>query len=97
MIKPIVMGCLNCHTPQVYGKGMSYYEDMCMIIAKQNEIVEAINENMHAYLDQYFNSIMIDAIYTEETKTITLKKEDAVKNAAHYITDDSLNIMEVKK
>lgn len=97
MIKPIIMGCLNCHTPQVYGKGMSYYEEMCMIIAKQNEIIEAINENMHTFLDQYFNSIMIDAIYTEETKTITLKKEDAVENAAHYITNDSLNIVEVKK
>lgn len=96
MIEPIMMGCLNCHTPEVYGRKMTYYEEMCRIIAKQNEIIHAINENMRTYLDQYFNSIMIDAIYTEETKTITLKKEDAVENAAHYITNDSLNIMEVK-
>lgn len=94
MIEPIIMGCLNCHTPQVYGKGMSYYEEMCMIIAKQNEIIEAINENMHTYLDKYFNSIMIDAIYIEDTKTIMLKKEDVVENAVHSITDGCLNIME---
>lgn len=94
MIEPIIIGCLSCHTPEVYGRGMTYYEEMCRITAKQNEIISAINENMRTYLDKYFNSIMIDAIYIEDTKTILLKKEDAVENAAHSITNNSLNIME---
>ena len=67
--------------PQVYGDGLSYYEELCKLQSKINEIVKYSNneltEQLKNYIDMRFNSIMLEAIYDEVTETITLKlKED---------------------
>lgn len=38
---------------------------------------------LERYMDEYFNTFMINAIYDEDTETITLKQEMVVSDATH--------------
>ena len=69
--------------PLVYDDSLSYYEAICKLIGKMNEIIESINNNLQRAIDMYFNHVMVDAIYDEETETITLKKELIVGDGVH--------------
>lgn len=65
--------------PVSYDDSLSYYEQMCKLTNKMNEIVEFINGNLgevvQNYIDKKFNDLMINAIYDEATETIILKNE----------------------
>lgn len=64
--------------PLTYDDSLSYYEQVCKLTTKMNEIVNFINTNVNdalkEYIDAQFNNLIIDAIYDESTETITLKK-----------------------
>ena len=64
--------------PSAYSDSLSYYEQLENLTAKMNEIITALDEDysvlVKEYLDKYFNSIMIDATYKEDTKTLILSK-----------------------
>ena len=64
--------------PSAYSDSLSYYEQVEILTAKMNEIITALDEDytvlVKEYLDKYFNSIMIDATYKEDTKTLVLSK-----------------------
>ena len=47
------------------------------------DVEELINGGMSRLIDEYFNKVMVDAIYDEETETITLKKELIVGDGNH--------------
>ena len=68
--------------PLTYDDSLSYYEQLCKLTSKMNEIVNFINTNvddaLKEYIDAQFDNLIIDAIYDENTETITLKKD--VKN-----------------
>lgn len=65
--------------PLSYDDSLSYYEQLCKLTNKMNEIVEFINGNLHEviqnYIDKKFNELMINAIYDEASETIILKNE----------------------
>lgn len=65
--------------PVSYDDSLSYYEQICKLTNKMNEIVEFINGNLSEviqnYFDKKFNDLMINAIYDEATETIILKNE----------------------
>ena len=52
---------------------------------KVNDLLQGAIEKA---IDAYFNKVMIDAIYDEETETITLSKEVAVEDGLHIYTAD---------
>ena len=64
--------------PLSYDDSLSYYEQLCKLTNKMNELVEFINSNfseqIQNYLDKKFNDLMINAIYDESTETIVLEK-----------------------
>lgn len=64
--------------PLTYDDSLSYYEQVCKLTTKMNEIVNFINTNVNGalkeYIDAQFNNLIIDAIYDESAETITLKK-----------------------
>lgn len=68
--------------PLTYDDSLSYYEQVCKLTTKMNEIIDFINtganEALKEYIDTLFNNLIINAIYNENTETITLKKD--VKN-----------------
>ena len=79
--------CVHKILPLVYDDSLSYYEVLCKVIAKVNElgefISETLEEDVKAIIDKYFNSIMIDALYDESNETITLKKELIAGDGLH--------------
>lgn len=60
------------------------------IKSKVNEIVE--DETKKA-VEDYFNSVMIDAIYDESTETITLLKEVTANGQHEYDPDNTAMIV----
>ena len=64
--------------PLTYDDSLSYYEQLCKLTNKMNEIVEFINGNLSEiiqnYIDEKFDHFMINAIYDEATETIALEK-----------------------
>lgn len=64
--------------PLSYDDSLSYYEQLCKLTNKMNEIVEFINDNfsetIQNYIDKKFDDLMINAIYDESTETIALEK-----------------------
>lgn len=65
--------------PLVYDDSLSYYEILTKLTTKINEVIEYINDNfkelIKSKIDEYFNQLMVDAIYNESEETIYLKKE----------------------
>lgn len=74
----ILIPCSAKILPLTYDDSLSYYEQLCKLTNKMNELVNFANEELTAtiqnYLDQHFNDIMINAIYDESTETIILEK-----------------------
>ena len=82
MIKPIVLNCTPV-LPTAYGDALSYYEEICKFSEKTNEIIKDLNDNLSNYIDNYFNGIMVNAVYDEETETIILSKEIVATGDTH--------------
>ena len=82
MIKPVVLNCTPV-LPTAYGDALSYYEEICKLSEKINEIIKDINDNLTSYIDTYFNGIMINAAYDEESETIILSKELVTTSDTH--------------
>ncbi len=63
--------------PLVYDDELSYYEYLCKLTETMNTIINNINDEFKTLISQkiveYFNNIMIDAIYKEDEETIYLK------------------------
>ena len=72
-------GCM-CYTtkviPLAFDESMSYYEQICKLTAKMNEIISFANNELtdalKTYIEQEFNNIMLDTMYDAETETLTL-------------------------
>lgn len=68
--------------PLVYDDELSYYEDLCKLTDTMNKIIDIINDEFKTLvsqkIDEFFNDIMVDAIYKEDEETIYLKKETIV-------------------
>lgn len=63
--------------------GLCRYHDsgVYWIYKRLNEMEELMANEFQLALNQFFNSFMMDAIYSEDTETITLKKKEVVKDA----------------
>lgn len=74
----IVIPCSAKILPLTYDDSLSYYEQVCKLTDKMNEIVDFINgdisERIQQYIDKRFDTLMINAIYDESTETIILEK-----------------------
>lgn len=74
----IVIPCSAKILPLTYDDSLSYYEQVCKLTDKMNEIVDFINgdisERIQQYIDERFDNLMINAIYDESTETIILEK-----------------------
>lgn len=75
----IIIPCSAKILPLTYDDSLSYYEQLCKLTNKMNELVNFVNGEISTtiqnYLDQHFNDIMINAIYDESKETIILEKE----------------------
>lgn len=64
--------------PLTYDNSLSYYEQLCKITHKINEVIQLINgditQSLKDYIDEHFNELMINASYDASTKTIFFTK-----------------------
>ena len=64
--------------PLTYDNSLSYYEQLCKITHKINEVIQLINgditQSLKDYIDEHFNELMINASYDANTKTIFFTK-----------------------
>lgn len=69
--------------PLVYDDELSYYEYLCKLTDTMNKIIDNINDEFKSLvsqkIDEFFNDMMVDAIYKEDEETIYLKKEKIVR------------------
>lgn len=74
----VFIPCSTKILPLSYDDTLSYYEQLCKLTNKMNELVEFINNNfseqIQNYIDKIFDDLMINAIYDEATETIVLEK-----------------------
>lgn len=69
-----------CYTqkviPLAFDESLSYYENVCNLVAKMDEITNFANnelsDKLNAYIDSRFNDIMIDTMYEGETETLIM-------------------------
>lgn len=66
--------------PSSFKESLSYYETLCAVIDKVNELAYVFNtillNKISAYIDERFNDMMIDAIYDAPTETLVLSLSD---------------------
>lgn len=64
--------------PLVYDQSLSYYESICKLTHKVNELIEYINDNLETYIRKALDKLFIDSMYDAETETLilVLKQED---------------------
>lgn len=62
--------------PSSFKESLSYYEAICVLIDKVNELSVFVNtvltRELSAYIDERFNDMMIDAMYDAPTETLVL-------------------------
>lgn len=69
-----------CYTtkviPLAFDESMSYYEQICKLTAKMNELINFANNELtdalKEYIEKEFNNMMLDTMYDAETETLTL-------------------------
>ena len=61
--------------PLVYDDSLSYYETLCKLTAKINELIDFINGGITDWIKEHISEILIEAMYDEETRTITFNYE----------------------
>lgn len=69
-----------CYTtkviPLAFDESMSYYEQICKLTSKMNELISFANNELTEQLKQYikneFNNMMLNTMYDAETETLTL-------------------------
>lgn len=69
-----------CYTtkviPLAFDESMSYYEQICKLTSKMNELISFANneltEQLKEYIENEFNNMMLDTMYDAETETLTL-------------------------
>lgn len=84
-IKYVKEYCTQKVIPLAFDESLSYYENVCMLIAKVNEIINFANnelsEELKLYIDKRFNDIMLDTMYEAETETLIMYiKKEVINN-----------------
>ena len=62
--------------PLAFDESLSYYEQICRINQRLNDLYsifnEQLTEELQKYIDERFNDIMLDTMYDPATETLTL-------------------------
>lgn len=58
--------------PLVYDDSLSYYEVLCKLTNKINELAEMIDDGLETLIREQLDKLFLDAMYDEETETLVL-------------------------
>lgn len=65
-------GCITRALPLTYDDSLSYYEVLSKLIARVNELSEALDGGIEEYIREELDRLFIDAMYDEEEETLIL-------------------------
>lgn len=58
--------------PLVYDDSLSYYEVVCKLTSKVNDLIEIMNDHLDDYIREQLDKLFINAMYDEKTETLVL-------------------------
>ena len=58
--------------PLVYDDSLSYYEMLCKLMHKTNDIIDVINDKLESMIRNQLDKLFIDSMYDAETETLIL-------------------------
>lgn len=67
--------------PLVYDDSLSYYEVLCKLTKKINELVEYLNEKIDADIADRLRTLFMNVIYNEEEQSIVFRIDEEDENA----------------
>ena len=67
--------------PTAYDDSLSYYENICKLTGKMNEIIEDINNNFETIVREQVDKFFATSMYDAETETLILSLKEG---AWHY-------------
>ena len=71
-ISPISKPYCQKILPLTYDDSLSYYEAICKLTSKMNEIIANVNDHLEDYVREQLEKLFINAIYDEKTETLVL-------------------------
>lgn len=99
MIKPINKPYCHKILPLVYDDSLSYYEVLCKLINKINEIInqdeKEIGDIITEWLDLHLSEIMLQALYNENERTIYLTRNEITADGdthTYNVNDETMII-----
>jgi hypothetical protein len=85
--------------PLVYDESLSYYEVLCKLTDKMNEVIDFMSDNIsevgYKLVNEFLKKMFANALYTKETENLTLSFETIVSDSYHVYTDSD-ETMEIK-
>ena len=101
MVNPIKRFYCNKVLPLTYDDSLSYYEVLCKLTNKMNEIIENINNNFQKMVEdtikENIERFLINAMYVNETETIVISLDEIITEQDRHtytISDSSMTIGE---
>lgn len=73
IIAPFPSFCCSPSLPTIYGDSFSYYEELCKLSGKVNEIIQVINDQLESMIRMQLDKLFIDAMYDADTETLILQ------------------------
>ena len=61
--------------PLVYDDSLSYYEVLCKVVAKLNEVIDFVNNNIKEYITEALNKLVAQLYYDEDNEAIVINLE----------------------
>lgn len=74
-IRPIHNPCCAKVLPLVYDDSLSYYESICKLTAKTNEIINFVNTNLEDAIREQLDKLFVSSMYESDTETMVLVLE----------------------
>lgn len=61
--------------PLVYDESLSYYEVLCKVVAKVNEVIDFVEAELYENISEIISDLIIDYAYDSTTETLTINIE----------------------
>lgn len=77
-LKEVPRCCCQKVLPTSYDDSLSYYENLCKLTEKMNEIIDAINNSFETLVREEIHKYFINTVYDGDTETLvlTLKEKE---------------------
>lgn len=82
--------------PLVYDDSLSYYEFLCKVVAKLNEVIEYINGNVSKLIKEILSQALFGALYIEEEECIVLQSDVIEVDDGLHVYNPSTKTMTIK-